>query len=280
MVKQHPADQYIEVRNIRTRYWTAGQGRSSVVLIHGLGGHVEDWTDNISVLAEKRRVFALDMVGFGRTDKPPACYTTIYLMEFVHDFMAALGIRKATLIGESLGGAVALRFASEFPDQVEKLILADAVGFGRELGFSLRVSCLPLLGELATQPGRLRSAFALQQDFENPVLADDDHIQLDFEISRLPGAQSALLTTLRAFANFWGVRPDLYLPVLDRLADIKAPTLIIWGAQDRLLPVAQGRHAAQILPHARLQVFDPCGHIPNMECPEDFNEAVVNFLAN
>lgn len=280
MPKQHPTDQYVEVRNLRTRYWEAGSGRACVLLLHGLGGHVEDWKDNITPLASGRRVVALDMVGFGRSDKPPAAYSAIYLMEFVHDFMSVLGIRKATLIGESLGGAVAIRFTSSYPDQVDKLVLADSVGFGRDLGFSLRVASLPLLGEMSTQPGRLRSAFSLNQDFENPVLVDDDRIQQDFELSRLPGAQAALLSALRAMANFWGVRPDVYHPILDRLADIKAPTLIIWGAQDRLLPVAQGRHAAQLIPHARLDVFDPCGHIPNMECPEEFNEAVGRFLAN
>jgi len=273
-----PVDQYVQVRDIRTRYWSMGVGNSYVILLHGLGGHVEKWEPNIAALAWGRQVFAIDLIGFGRTDKPAGRHSIPFLVEFVNDFMTVKGIPKATLIGESLGGAIALRFAFERPDQVEKLVLADSVGFGRDTSLSLRIPTLPLLGELLTRPSRQASARNLRSGFRDPSRVTDQWIEEDLELSLLPGAQSSLLSTLRAAADFWGFKKETFRPALDHAREIRMPTLIIWGAQDRTLPLALGRRGAQVLPNAQLHIFEDCGHEPNLEHPDDFNQLVKAFL--
>ena len=255
-----------------------GVGNSYAILVHGLGGHIEDWEPNIAALAWGRQVFALDLVGFGRSDKPAGRHSIPFLVEFVNDFMTVKGIPTATLIGESLGGAIALRFALERPDQVEKLVLVDCVGFGRNASLSLRLPTLPILGELLTRPGRAASARSLRRSLHDPAAVTQARVDQDYELSSLPDAQASLLSTLRASANLWGFKSETYRPVLDHGREIRMPTLIIWGAEDRTLPLALGRRGAQILPNAQLHIFDDCGHEPNKEQPEQFNQLVKDFL--
>jgi 4,5:9,10-diseco-3-hydroxy-5,9,17-trioxoandrosta-1(10),2-diene-4-oate hydrolase len=277
---QRPVDQYVQVRDIRTRFWSLGVGNSYAILLHGLGGHVENWAPNIAALAWGRQVFALDLVGFGRTDKPAGRHSIPFLVEFINDFMTVKGIPWAALIGESLGGAIALRFALDRPDQVEKLVLADSVGFGRDVSIYLRIPTLPLLGELLTRPSREASARNLRRSFHDPNLVSEESIDEDYQLSLLPGAHSSLLRTLRASANLWGFKNETFRPVLERAKEIRMPSLIIWGAQDRTLPLALGRRAAQVLPNAQLHIFDRCGHEPNMVLPDEFNQLVKAFLSD
>ena len=105
-------------------------------------------------------------------------------------------------------------------------------------------------------------------------------IEEDYEISALPGAQRCKLSALRSLVNIWGVKSDVYRPILNRLEEIRVPTLIIWGAQDRLLPVAHAHLAAKRLPNARLHIFHPCGHVPNIERAQEYNALVIDFLSN
>ena len=192
--------------------------------------------------------------------------------------MTVKGIPRATLIGESLGGAIALRFALERPDQVEKLVLADSVGFGRDVSIRWRIPTLPILGELLTLPSRTATAWNLRRGFRDPSRVTDQWIDEEYELARLSGAQSSLLSTLRASADLWGFKPETFRPILDHGRDIRMPTLIVWGAQDRTVPLALGRRGAQVLPNAQLHIFDNCGHEPNLERPDDFNQLVKDFL--
>jgi pimeloyl-ACP methyl ester carboxylesterase len=280
MSKQLPKDQYVEVGNIRTRYWALGDGKSSAILLHGLGGYIENWEENVAALAQVRRVYALDLVGFGRSDKPQVTYSIPYLTEFVQKFMIVQGVDRAALIGESMGGAIALRFALQYPHQVEKMVLATSAGLGKELSIYLRVMSLPVLGELFGRPSRKGSAQLIRQFFYNQDLIADQWIEYDYEMSSLPGAQHCLLSALRSMSNVWGGRSNAYRPILDHLEEIEVPTLVIWGAQDRILPVAHAHRAVKSLPNARVHIFDPCGHVPNIERAEEFNALVTDFLSN
>ena len=280
MSKQPPKDQYVEIGNIRTRYWALGDGKSSVILLHGLGSYIEYWGDNVAALAQGRRVYALDLVGFGRSDKPQVSYSIPYLTEFVQKFMIVQDVDRATLIGESLGGAIALRFALQYPHQVEKLVLAASAGLGKEISIFLRMMSLPILGELVARPNRKGTNQTLRQLFHDQDLITDQRIEEGYSMSSLPGAQRCFLSALRSLCNIWGVRNDVYRPILDRLEEIEAPTLVIWGAQDRFLPVTHTHQAAKRLPNARVHIFDPCGHVPNIERAEEFNALVTDFLSN
>ena len=165
MFEQQLKDQFIKVGNIKTRYWALGDGKSTAILVHGLGGHIENWEDNIAALAQGRRVYALDLAGFGRSDKPQIRFSIPYFTEFVKEFMIVQDVDKAALIGESMGGAIVLQFALQYPHQVDKMVLVDSVGLGKEMEIYMRIGSLPILGELFTRPSRKGSALQSRRLF-------------------------------------------------------------------------------------------------------------------
>jgi len=194
--------------------------------------------------------------------------------------MIVQNVDKAALIGESMGGAIVLQFALQYPHQVEKMVLAGSAGLGKEVSIFLRIGSLPILGELFTRPSRKGSAQAIRGLFNNQDLITDQMIEEFYEMSSLPGSQRCKLSALRTLCNIWGVKSDVYRPILDRLKEIRVPTLIIWGAQDRILPVAHAHLAIKRVPNARLHIFDLCGHVPNMERAQEYNTIVIDFLSN
>mgnify|MGYP001822965434 FL=1 len=278
MSTQAPQDRYIQVGGINTRYWALGEQGSSVILLHGIGASVEDWLLNVHALAERHRVYALDMVGFGRSDKPSAPYTAPYMAQFVKDFMDCLGIDRAHLAGHSMGGGVALQFVIRFPEKVQKLVLAASAGLGKKLYLPFRVCTLPRIGERLTRPSRKGTAQLIEDAVYDPALVTDEWVELGYEMAALPGAQDAVLSALRSSCNLRGMRRDVIAPVVANLASISAPTLIIWGKQDRILPVIQAYVADEGIPNSRLHSLDRCGHIPQLECAEAFNDLVTEFL--
>lgn len=279
MSAQIPQDQYIKVGNINTRFWALGDEGTAVILLHGLGGCVENWLHNVSALAQHHRVYAIDFVGFGRSDKPVAPYSLAYLTRFVNDFMEVQHIERASLIGNSMGGGVALQFAIQFPDKVEKLVLANSAGLGKKTAFLLGLMALPLIGEFLTRPNRKGAAKLAREIFYDPALVTDELLEHAYQLAALPGAQKSLLSMGRSMGNFCGQRADIIRSIVDNLATITAPTLILWGRQDRILPVAHARVARERIPNAELQILDQCGHAPQMEHPEEFNTFVLEFLS-
>lgn len=279
MSTQTPQDQYVEVGPINTRYWALGEGGTPVILIHGIGGYAEDWALTIPALAEEHRVYAPDLVGFGRSDKPPASYSLSYLAQFVHEFMVTQGIERASLVGWSLGGAVALQFALEFPDKLDKLVLVSSGGLGREVTITLRLMTLPFVGELLGRPGRKGTAQFLKECVYDPSLVTDELVELSYQMSALPGAQKSFLTTLRAIGSTRGQRATVLHPILNGLGAITAPTLLVWGEKDRIVPVAHVHIAEERLPNARCHIFERCGHMPPLEKPAEFNALVLEFLS-
>ena len=280
MAAQRPDDQYIEVGDIRTRYWVLGNGQPPVILLHGLGGYKENWDLNITALAQARQVYALDLPGFGLSDKPEVEYTIPYLTDFLYKFMQTLEIERATLIGESMGSMISLWFAWQYPDRIEKLVLAASGGLGKEVSIYLRIMTLPILGEYFVRPSRSGSEDLQKMLFYDQDLIIDEWIEEDYQMSLLPGAQRCLLSALRSMGNIWGFKRDVYKPILENLEKIEAPTLIIWGEEDQVVPVAHAHIAAESIPEARLQIFDGCGHVPNIERAEEFNQLVTVILSS
>ena len=188
-------------------------------------------------------------------------------------------IDRASLIGNSMGGGVMLQFAIQFLDKVEKLVLANSAGLGRELAFILRLVTLPLVGELLTRPSRKGTAWTLKQCVYDPALITEELVESSYQLATLPKAQKYFLSTLREDNNLRGQHADNVLSIVDNLATITAPTLIIWGQQDRILPVAHAYVAKEIIPNTELHVLNPCGHLLQLERAEDFNTLVLEFLA-
>jgi len=278
MSKQTLQDQYTKAGQINARFWSLGDEGTTVILLHGIGASVEIWKRNIDALAQNHRVYAIDLVGFGLSDKPSVPTTFSYGAQFVRDFMEKQHIGRASLIGNSLGGGVSLQFAIQFADRLEKLLLVASGGLGKQVNLLLRLASLPLIGELLTRPTRKGTSRLLKQCTYDPALAADDLVELFYHFATLPGAQKSFLSTLRSSFNFWGMRPHLVRSTLDNLATISAPTLIVWGEQDRILPVAHAHVAEKKIPNARLHIFDACGHLPQLERPDEFNAVVLEFL--
>jgi pimeloyl-ACP methyl ester carboxylesterase len=273
-----PQDRYIKVGDVNTRYWAEGDKGSNVVLIHGLGASADIWMHNISALAEGHRVYVPDLVGFGRSDKPRVEYSPSYMADFINDFMTALDIKDACLIGQSLGGGIALMHQLRFPGSVQRLVLADSAGLGREMPLAMRLATVPLLGEAMVMPLRSGVALVLRHLVYDPTVITDELIDIHFEINFPLGGVKTVLNVLRACATIRGARPDVLDPVIKNLDKITIPTLIIWGREDRLFPVSHACLAGEKIPDSHLYIFERCGHMPNFERPAEFNSLVLNFL--
>jgi pimeloyl-ACP methyl ester carboxylesterase len=279
MPESLPQDRYVKVGNINTRYWTAGDKGSAVVLVHGLGSSIEDWVHNVGALAQRHRVYALDLLGFGRSDKTPLTRDLNDLVRFINDFMGTLGIDRAALIGNSMGGGLVLAFALEYPEKVDKLVLVDNGGMGRNVILDFKLCSLPFVGELLTRPSLKTTALLWKKMVYDSNLVTPEVVELSYRLATEPGTKKALLAALRAGINLFGQRDKLTRQILARLNTIKAPTLVIWGNQDRIIPVAHARVAVDNIPGARLELFDRCGHMPMFEYPDKFNRLVLDFLA-
>jgi 4,5:9,10-diseco-3-hydroxy-5,9,17-trioxoandrosta-1(10),2-diene-4-oate hydrolase len=140
------------------------------------------------------------------------------------------------------------------------------------------LTSLPLLGEILSKPSRGGTERILRECVYDPALITEEVIAMYYRIGSLPGAQRCLLATLRAAINFLGIRPEIYRPILEDSGRITSETLIIWGVQDRILPVKHAYIGKDTIPNARLKIYDQCGHLPQFEIPEAFNQLVLDFL--
>ena len=279
MVSQTPEDHYVKVGNVKTRYWASGNEGTVVILIHGLGGFVENWIYNINVLAQYHRVYALDLAGFGRSDKTSILSSLSQGAQFVHDFMTVQNINRASLVGHSMGGGITLQYAIQFPDRIEKMVLVDSVGLGREMHLLVRLISLPFIGEFLSRPSRKGTVQLLKTYIYDPTLITDEFVELCYKMASLPGAQKCFLSCLRNGINYRGIRTDLLRPIMDNLSNIMIPTLVIWGKQDKIFHFSHAYLAKERIPNVELHVLDPCGHMPQIERPEDINKLLLEFLA-
>lgn len=279
MIPGAPQDRTIQIGDIKTRYWAGGSQSAVVVLLHGIGCHIEDWLPNFEALAARYRVFALDLPGHGRTDKPAdAPYGIVYLAEFVRDFMAALHIERAHVVGHSMGGAVATRLTLLHPELVDRLVLIAPAGLGRQIHLSLRLASVPLLGERLLRPSRLGTAISARMAVYNPDVITDEKIDCDYQIAAQPGALEALLRTARSGINLWGQKSSFWSVHVKGLPSITHPVLVIWGREDPIVPVAHAQVAAKGFPNARVHILEHCRHVPMLEHTAAVNALLLEFL--
>jgi pimeloyl-ACP methyl ester carboxylesterase len=273
-----PPDLYVSVNGINTRYWQMGDSGSPVILLHGGNGSIEFWLYNIANLAQHHRVYALDMVGSGKSDYPDGSYSLVYQAQFLHDFMAAMQIDAATLIGNSMGGGIALAFTRLYPERVEKLVLVDSMGLGREISLGIRLITLPAIVHLL-RPGRWMIPAMLKSNFYHGQQIPPAWIELRYPIFAIPDRNRVILRIGQSNFTLRGVRPEVYQSIVDSLPDITQPVLIIWGEFDRIIPVKHAYSTAAQLPNCQLHIFPNCGHHPYLEYPDKFDRLVLEFLA-
>ena len=277
LLKMQVADErYITVNGINIRYVVRGAG-SPVLLIHGFDAFLENWWSNIGLLSKRYLVYAMDLPGHGLSDKSPFDYILFFVTEFAADFMQALGIEHASLIGHSMGGLLALSVAINFPEKVDKLILVDSASLSRELPLRYRLCAVPVVGDIVVSPTiKANLRYGMKRAFYNPDFLSEEIVDRDYELMKMPGTKQALLSIIRNNVSLSGPHPDVVMT--DKLHLIKFPTLLIHGAQDQIVPVEHAQEACSLIPDAKIEVLDECGHCSQMEKAPEFNEVVMQFL--
>jgi pimeloyl-ACP methyl ester carboxylesterase len=274
-----PKDQFVDVQGFKTRYWKIDNEGSPIVLLAGIGCSVLEWRDNIEALATSHRVYALDMLGQGKTEKPEGDHYTIgNLARFTLDFLTSQGEERAHFIGNSLGGRIALECAHVAPARVTSMVLVAPAGVGPDTHINMRLPTVPFLGELLTRPNRKGLRMLWKLAFHDPKFVTDELIGDKYALASLPGAQAAFLKTLRGFVGLGGFPRVQVQDLRLAMTSMTQPTLVVWGREDRLLPVAHAKILEAALPSQRQIVFEACGHAPMIEEAAEFNKAVLEFL--
>lgn len=275
-----PADQYIQVHQHRIRYWEQGSGASTVLLIHGISCSVLEWQHNIAALSARHRVIALDLLGSGLSDLPlDAAYDMTSQAAFVFAFMDALSIKKVHIVGNSMGGRIALECAAMQPDRVASLVLSAPAGVGKTTLFNFRLASVPLLGELLTRPSMTGLGMIWKLAFNDTRFVTRDMVAEKVALASRTHAQAVFLKTLRGMLGFAGFPDAPREAFLQRVNSIRCPALVIWGRQDKFLPVDHVEILKTHLPHARYEIIDNCGHVPMTEITDHFNRLCLDFLA-
>jgi pimeloyl-ACP methyl ester carboxylesterase len=269
---RHAPGKFIDLEGHITHYLEKGTGEP-VILIHGFFYNSCMWEKNIDVLAEYFRVFAIDLWGFGYSTREPLDYGYPLYEKQLCAFMDALGIEKATLIGQSMGGGTCLQLAANRRDRVEKLVLVSPAGLPNPYPFIASFPTLPGVGEFLLQmPGNLSRRIALWNFFFDRNLITDS----DFEKVTLPhkikGSNEVMLRILRA--RFF----DTLITEIKSLGDADIPTLIVWGREDKGIPLEKGIQMNSIIKESRLEILDRAGHCPQDEQSVHFNRLVLDFL--
>lgn len=260
----------VTVFGAKIRYLEAGEAaKPTIILLHGLGANAESWQNpfasNIAALSVNYRVIALDQIGFGKSDKPLLKYRVATYVDFLDKFMAELRIEKASLVGNSMGGWVAALTAIKYPTRVEKIVLADAAGL---LPKTVDLDQIYQLNNSTRDEIRAN----LKLIFANPALANNEALIDQFMTQRVTANDGYTINSLIESIK----RREDFLDA--RLSEIKKPTLVIWGRQDGLIPLADAEKFNNGIAGSQLIIFDNCGHVPQFEKAADFNKKVTEFL--
>ncbi|MCS6825176.1 MAG: alpha/beta fold hydrolase [Caldilinea sp.] len=275
-----PRDRFVEIDGLQLRYWLEGEAGPNIVLIHGIGGAVDVWRRQFEQLRKTHCVLALDLPGCGRSAIPPDFPPDALRMlaAAVRRVMQAVGMERATLVGSSLGGAVAVEFAIRWPEIVSSLVLIAPAGMTHQVAWSLRLMTVPVLGECLTRPSRSRTAQAIRQCVADPAGVEEDDIDRAFAMASLSGAQAAFLRLLRTYASLFGLDRRELRRLQQGMRTIQAPTLLIWGGRDRIIPLSAAYVALKHLPNAGLIVRPDSGHLVFVDEPAWFDRTLVEFV--
>jgi pimeloyl-ACP methyl ester carboxylesterase len=275
-----PRFETVRAAGLRTSYLEAGRGRP-VVLLHGLGATNASFLPTLWDLARDHRVIAADLPGFGESAKPIRSYDAGFFATWAAAFLRELGIEHAQVVGNSMGGRVALEMGLRYPELVDRMVLLmPSPAFLRNREFVRLVRLLrPELALIPVPLGHRQVVRGIKSMFARP--------------SRLPDAwyEAAADEFLRVFKTargriaFFSAARQIYLEephgddgFWDRLPSMTRPALFVWGERDRLVPAAFARHVVKALPKARSEVFEDCGHVPQYELPKRTNRLIREFL--
>ena len=281
LAREAATTKWTKVHGHDVAYRQVGSG-PLLVMIHGIAGSSGTWVPIMPLLAEKYTVIAPDLLGHGESAKPRGDYSLGAYASGVRDLLGVLGHERATVVGHSLGGGIAMQFAYQFPQMLERLVLVGSGGLGKEVNPLLRALSLPgteyvlpvvlapQLHSVVGAVGRVLGRFGLRAD---PFLGE-----VWDAWSRLTDvrAQRAFIHTIRAVIDVAGQR----VSARDRLyLAHEVPTLIVWGDRDQVIPVAHAHIAHELMPGSRLEVVENAGHFLPIERPELLDRVLRDFLS-
>jgi 4,5:9,10-diseco-3-hydroxy-5,9,17-trioxoandrosta-1(10),2-diene-4-oate hydrolase len=279
--KPRAAARALEPRTVRVGkagiyLYDAGKG-PAVVLLHGFNHHAEAFVRNIAPLADAgHRVIALDLPGFGRSGMPEMSYSLRGYSDFVARLLDALDIERANIVGNSMGGAIALSFALDRPERVITVTGVDPAGMFEAVPKMWAFAATPvarfLMRPFLGHPRLLAESH--RRAYHDPTLSSPLQVDRIAEAYLQPGYRDHIL----AMAESMFTAPDEEL-LWNRLPNMEPSTLIMWGRQDRTLPLRHAYRAAQRIPNAELIVYESCGHLPMYERSEEFNRDLIAFVA-
>ncbi len=269
-------EEYINVNGWRTRYVRAGEQGPPIVFLHGLGASLESWHLNVHALGDEFRAFAPDIVYFGKSAKPERDPQHADFVEFTRHFIDTFDLDRVLLVGNSMGGAIAARVAMDFPERVAGLMLVNSAGFGPELAWWLRLRTLIDVRPTGTPPPWL-ARLGLRAIFDDPARLSDEMLELLIRVEQDIESMRVARRVLNIGVDWRGLKPILLEQIRDAAHQINVPTLILWGKQDRVVPLRHAFEARKKIPHARIHLFDHCGHTPQLEYPAQFNALVREF---
>ncbi|MFC4149668.1 alpha/beta fold hydrolase [Micromonospora mangrovi] len=274
-----PAADELTVAGRRMRCRISGGG-PPVVLLHGIGRTLDDFTAQQELLAADHRVISVDLPGHGGSAPLDVPHTLPALAAAVADFLDTAGVTgPARLVGNSLGGAVAMRLAADQPHRVASLVLVNSAGFGKEVTVALRLLALRPLGRLLLRPHPAVARRTERAIFRDPAYVTEERIATALAVARQPHAARVMLELVRDLGTWRGVRPRWREDLLAAVAARDLPTLVVWGDRDLILPADHLVAARTRLPGARTHLFRDTGHMPQIERAAEFHALVTDFWA-
>lgn len=277
----YPTDlptQELDVGGHRIRCVDLGTGRTPVVLLHGTASSLEMWGHTVPALAERHRVIALDMPGFGYSSRPEVPLTPTFMAQAVRQTLEVLEAGTVHLVGLSLGGAVALRLGLDHPGEVATLTLVGSAALGDGAHPLFRLLSLPVIGDLLSRPSRAGTRYLLRQCFADRGHVNDALLDFSYSLARMPGSRRSLLSAVRSLGFFGRLHPRVSQAFGERLHELEVPTLLVWGEDDRILPARHARRAHGRIPDSQLHVLPRCGHLVQIERADEFNTLLLEFL--
>lgn len=256
---------FTKVNNLRVRYLDSNKRGTPLLLLHGLGGSIESWTNNIGFLSTKFRIIALDLPGFGLSDKPKINYSINFYVSFLEKFIKRLKLSHFFIIGSSLGGHIAIEFTIRNRKKVEKLILISPAGSlpktfkgTKELRRYLQI----INAKSSNDVSRILSSI------DNSMVSRS-YAEAIYKRLSLPGAKQGFISALKGSATAQRYN--------SKLSTIDTDMLLIWGRQDRMIPL---RFIRPFIEHgkSRIVILEKCGHRPHVDNPKLFNKIVKDFL--
>jgi pimeloyl-ACP methyl ester carboxylesterase len=259
-------EKFVTINRNNIRYLEDGQSDRNLILLHGLGGYAERWSNLMPHLNKKYHIFAPDLIGYGQSDKPSVDYTPEFFIKFVFDFMETLGIKKTFVIGTSLGGQITAECAATQSSAIEKIILISPAGIMRKSTPTLDAYTM---AALYPNYDSVKNAYQMMIGPDKQV----SEISIERFVTNMsrPNAKMVFLSTLLGLKN----APDIF----DKLEKISTPTLVIWGKEDKLIPFEYAQQFVSSIKNCEFIPMEGCGHSPYVEDPIKLSDIIIKFFA-